>query len=156
MIPLRPDGWAVRAWERGIFSTTNCMQLASSGLRMRQTEHLEGSAGGPNSGGIQTFWFSQTYEGQRFSTTLTNNSVVPTSIPSDNSLTAGTGTIRREYFQLLQNNVFQLALGCHDEGGWWHYFSAPHGRRSRRRTGPSILPSHLDTTGDNVSRAVDQ
>ena len=110
-----------------------------------------GSAGGPLARN-KTFWFAN-YEGQRFSTTLTNNSVVPTEAFKSGQFTYA-GTPIDVSTSTSPNNVFQLPLDATMQR-LLALFPAPNGPKVDDARGLLYFPSPSTTTGDNVTARVD-
>jgi Carboxypeptidase regulatory-like domain len=110
------------------------------------------SAGGPLRRD-KTFWFAN-YDGERFSTTLTNTSIVPTqafktgnftydNVPIDVSTPTSPNNIR---FGLPLDPVIQKILAL---------YPAPNGPSVDGARGVLFYPSASHTTGDNFSARVD-
>lgn len=110
------------------------------------------SAGGPLRRD-KTFWFAN-YEGERFSTTLTNTSIVPTAafktgiftfdnVPIDIS----TPTSPSNLFGLTRDSALQNILAL---------YPPPNGPSVDGARGILYYPSPSHTTGDNVDARVDQ
>ena len=110
-----------------------------------------GSAGGPLIRN-KTFWFAD-YEGQRFNTTLTNHSVVPTQALKTGQFTYA-GTLIDVSTPSSPNNVFQLPLDLTMQK-LLGLFPAPNGPKVDDARGLLYFPSSSTTTGDNVSARVD-
>ncbi len=106
-----------------------------------------GSAGGPLIRN-KTFWFAD-YEGQRFNTTLTNHSVVPTQALKTGQFTYA-GTLIDVSTPSSPNNVFQLPLDLTMQK-LLGLFPAPNGPKVDDARGLLYFPSSSTTTGDNVS-----
>ncbi len=110
-----------------------------------------GAAGGPLVRN-KTFWFAD-YEGQRFNTTLTNHSVVPTQAFKTGQFTYA-GTPIDVSTPSSPNNVFQLPLDLTMQK-LLGLFPSPNGPKVDDARGLLYFPSSSTTTGDNVSARVD-
>ena len=111
-----------------------------------------GSAGGPIVRN-KTFWFVN-YEGQRFATTLTNHSVVPTAAFKTGTFSydgqlidVSSPTAPSNLFQLPLDAVVQKILAL---------YPAPNGPKVDDVRSLLYFPSSSTTTGDNVTARVDQ
>jgi carboxypeptidase family protein len=109
------------------------------------------SAGGPLLHD-KTFWFAN-YEGERFSTTLTNTSVVPTQVFKTGSFTysgqpidVSTPTSPNNIFGLPLDPTVQKIMALYPQ---------PNGPSVDDARGVLFYPSRSQTTGDNVSVRVD-
>src|SRR5229473_721910 len=109
------------------------------------------SAGGPLRHD-KTFWFAN-YDGERFSTTLTNTSVVPTQAFKSGSFTYGGQPIDVST-PTSPNNIFGLPLDPTMEKILALY-PAPNGPRVDDARGLLFYPSPSQTTSDNASVRVD-
>jgi hypothetical protein len=110
-----------------------------------------GSAGGPIVRD-KTFWFVN-YEGQRFATTLTNHSVVPTAAFKTGTFTyngqvidVSSPTASSNLFQLPLDPVMQRILSL---------YPVPNGPPVDDVRGLLYFPSSSTTTGDNVTARID-
>ena len=110
------------------------------------------SAGGPLRRD-KTFWFAN-YEGERFATTLTNSSIVPTPtfksgvFTFDNvPLDVSTSRSQNNLFGLPLDPAMQKILAL---------YPAPNGPSVDGARGVLFYPSTSHTTGDNFSVRVDQ
>jgi len=129
-------------------------QLNAAGQVVAKDAYRRNTFGGSTGGPLvrnKTFWFAN-YEGQRFSTTLTNNSVVPTEAFKSGQFTYA-GRHRREHSQ-FSKQYLSTASGRNDaevagviSGSQW--------AESRRRARTAVLPEPLDHDGDNVTARVD-
>ena len=110
-----------------------------------------GSAGGPIVRN-KTFWFVN-YEGQRFATTLTNHSVVPTA-----AFKTGTFTYNGQVIDVssptASSNLFQLPLDPTMQR-ILSLYPAPNGSKVDDVRGLLYFPSSSTTTGDNVTARID-
>ena len=109
------------------------------------------SAGGPLRHD-KTFWFAN-YDGERFSTTLTNTSIVPTQAFKNGSFTylgqpidVSTPTSPNNIFGLPLDPTMQKILAL---------YPAPNGPAVDDARGLLFYPSPSQTTGDNASVRVD-
>jgi hypothetical protein len=109
------------------------------------------SAGGPLRHD-KTFWFAN-YDGERFSTTLTNTSVVPTQAFKTGSFTYGGQPIDISAPTSL-NNIFGLPLDPTMQKILALY-PAPNGPSVDDARGVLFYPSPSQTTSDNASVRVD-
>jgi hypothetical protein len=110
-----------------------------------------GSAGGPIVRD-KTFWFVN-YEGQRFATTLTNHSVVPTAAFKTGTFTyngqvidVSSPTASSNLFQLPLDPVMQRILSL---------YPVPNGPPVDDVRGLMYFPSSSTTTSDNVTARID-
>jgi len=109
------------------------------------------SAGGPLWRN-KTFWFAN-YDGERFSTTLTNTSVVPTQAFKTGNFTYS-GTPINVSTPTSPNNIFGLPLDPTMQKILALY-PAPNGPAVDDARGLLFYPSPSQTTSDNVSVRVD-
>ncbi len=109
------------------------------------------SAGGPLRHD-KTFWFAN-YDGERFSTSLTNTSVVPTPAFKTGSFTYGGQPIDVSR-PTSPNNIFGLPLDPTVQKILALY-PAPNGPSVDDARGLLFYPSSSQTSGDNVSVRVD-
>jgi len=109
------------------------------------------SAGGPL-WHDKTFWFAN-YDGERFSTTLTNTSVVPTQAFKTGNFTYS-GTPINVSTPTSPNNIFGLPLDPTMQKILALY-PAPNGPSVDDARGLLFYPSPSQTTSDNVSVRVD-
>ena len=139
-------------------------QIVPKDLYVRNT--FGGSASGPIKTG-KTFWFAN-YEGQRFVTTLTNTSTVPTSdfkkggpftFRDQSCLSAGnppatcTATVD-VHSPSSPNNIFGLPLDPTIQK-IFSLYPAPNGPQVDDVRAKLFFASRTDTTGDNVTARVD-
>jgi Carboxypeptidase regulatory-like domain len=110
-----------------------------------------GSAGGPIIHD-KTFWFAN-YEGERFSTTLTNHSIVPTQAFKSGKFTFA-GTPIDVSSPGAANNIFGLTLDPTMQK-LLALYPAPNGPPVDDARGLLYFPSPSTTTGDNVTAHVD-
>jgi len=111
------------------------------------------SAGGPIVHD-KTFWFAN-YEGERFSTTLTNTSIVPTQAFKTGVFTVtGTGGQQIPIDLSTPENIFGLPLDPTIQKILALY-PAPNGPRVDDVRGLLFYPSPSQTTGDNINVRVD-
>ena len=100
----------------------------------------------------KTFWFAN-YEGERFATTLTNTSTVPTQ-----AFKTGTFTFQGQSIDVSQptsaNNILGLPLDSTIQEILALY-PAPNGPSVDDVRGKLFFPSKSNSTGDNVSVRVD-
>src|SRR5215813_5263964 len=109
------------------------------------------SAGGPLRRN-KTFWFAN-YEGERFATTLTNSSIVPTP-PFKSGTFTFDGVPLDVSTSTSQNNLFGLSLDPAMQKILALY-PAPNGPSVDDARGVLFYPSASHTTGDNFSARVD-
>jgi len=124
-------------------------QVVSKDSYTRNT--FGGSVGGPMVKD-RTFWFVN-YEGQRFATTLTNHSIVPTA-----SFKTGKFTYDNQLIDVSSptapSNVFQLPLDPVMQQ-IFQLYPPPNGPQVDAVRGLLYFPSASKTTGDNVTARVD-
>ncbi len=130
-------------------------QLDSSGQTAAKDAYVRNIFGGSAGGPIKrdrTFWFAN-YEGNRFSTTLTNTSVVPTT-----AFKTGTFTFLGQAIDVStpasQNNTFGLPLDPTIQKILALY-PAPNGPSVDDVRGQLFYPSKSTTTSDSITSAVD-
>ena len=109
------------------------------------------SAGGPLLHD-KTFWFAN-YDGERFSTTLTNTSIVPTQAFKSAKFTYG-GRVIDVRTSTSPNNIFGVPLDPTMQKILALY-PAPNGPAVDDARGLIFYPSPSHTTGDNASIRVD-
>lgn len=131
-------------------------QLDAAGQVVPKDAYTRNTFGGSVGGPIvreKTFWFVN-YEGQRFSTTLTNHSVVPTTV-----FKTGTFTYDGQPIDIsapnAPGNVFQLPLDPVMQK-MFALYPAPNGPKVDDVRALLYFPSASTTTGDNVTARVDQ
>jgi len=131
-------------------------QIDSSGHVVRKDPYARNTFGVSGGGPLRhdrTFWFAN-YDGQRFSTTLTNTSIVPThafktgvftfnNVPIDVSTPTSPNNIP---FALPLDPAIQKILAL---------YPAPNGPSVDGARGVLFYPSASHTTGDNFSARVD-
>lgn len=129
-------------------------QLDGSG-RVEQKDSYTRNTFGVSAGGPlihdKTFWFAN-YDGQRFDTTLTNTSTVPT-----NAFKTGVFNYLGTPVNLSQGspqNIFQLPLDPTIQGILGLY-PAPNGPAVDDVRGLLFFPSRSTTTGDNLTVRLD-
>src|SRR5712692_7871772 len=140
-------------------------QLTSSGQVAPKDSYTRNTFGGSAGGPIKrdkTFWFAN-YEGQRFVTTLTNTSTVPTPefkagqftithdakgnpLPSPIPVDVSTPSSPNNSFGLPLDPLIQKILAL---------YPAPNGSKVDDVRSLLYFPSKTDTTGDNVTARVD-
>ncbi len=135
-------------------------QVDSSGHVVQKDPYSRNTFGMSAGGPLQhdnTFWFAN-YEGERFSTTLTNTSIVPTQ-----AFKNGTFTVTGSNGQPIpidvstpnsQSNLFGLPLDPTIQKILALY-PAPNGPKVDDVRGQLYFPSSTQTTGDNFSVRVD-
>ena len=106
-----------------------------------------GSAGGPIKHD-KTFWFAN-YEGERFVTTLTNTSIVPTQ-----AFKTGMFTFDGQPFNVSAQNPYVLSLDPTIQK-ILSLYPAPNGPPVDDIRGELLFPSRTDTTADNATARVD-
>ncbi len=129
--------------------TTAAGQVAPKDSYSRDTFGI--SAGGPLLRN-KTFWFAN-YDGERFSTTLTNTSIVPTQAFKTGSFTYD-GQPVDVSTPTSPNNIFGLPLDP-TMGEILALYPAPNGPAVDDVRGVLFFPSPSHTTSDNVSARVD-
>jgi hypothetical protein len=130
-------------------------EVNSTGQVVSKDLYVHNTFGGSISGPIKpdkTFWFAN-YEGQRFVTTLTNTSTVPTG-----AFKTGRFTFSGEPIDVSSpsspNNIFGLPL---DPTMQWllALYPVPNGPKVDDIRGKLYFPSRTTNTGDNVTARVD-
>jgi hypothetical protein len=109
------------------------------------------SAGGPLRRD-KTFWFAN-YDGERFSTTLTNTSIVPTQAFKTGTFTFD-GVPVDVSTPSSPNNIFGLSLDAAMQK-ILAFYPAPNGPRVDGARGVLYFASPSHTTGDNLSGRID-
>ena len=130
-------------------------QVDSSGQVVRKDPYSRNTFGVSAGGPLQhnkTFWFAN-YDGERFTTTLTNNSIVPTE-----GFKTGTFTFGNQPIDVSQptspNNLFGLSLDPTMQKILGLY-PAPNGPSVDGARGTLYYPSPSHTTGDNANVRID-
>ena len=130
-------------------------ELNAAGQVVPKDAYTRNTFGGSAGGRIvrnKTFWFVN-YEGQRFATTLTNHSVVPTA-----AFKTGTFTYNGQVIDVssptASSNLFQLPLDSAMQR-ILSLYPAPNGSKVDEVRGLLYFPSSSTTTGDNVTARID-
>jgi hypothetical protein len=130
-------------------------ELNSAGQLVPKDFYVRNTFGGSVGGPIRrdkTFWFAN-FEGQRFVTTLTNTSTVPTA-----EFKTGLFTFNGQPIEVSSpgspNNIFGLPLDRTIQKVLALY-PAPNGPKVDDIRGKLYFPSRSSTTGDNVTARVD-
>ncbi len=130
-------------------------QMNSSGQVTPKDSYVRNTFGGSAGGPIQrdkTFWFAN-YEGQRFVTTLTNTSTVPTP-----AFKTGNFTFEGQPIDVSTpsspNNIFGLPLDPTIQN-MLALYPAPNGPGVDDARGKLYFPSKSKTTADNVTARLD-
>jgi hypothetical protein len=130
-------------------------QLTSSGQVAAKDSYARNTFGGSTGGPIKrdkTFWFAN-YEGQRFVTTLTNTSTVPTEDFKTGKFTFDGGAVDVST-PGSANNIFGLSLDPLIQKILALY-PAPNGPKVDDVRSLLYFPSKTAATGDNVTARVD-
>jgi hypothetical protein len=126
----------------------------SAGNVVRKDSYVRNTFGVSVGGPIQhdkTFWFAN-YDGERFVTTLTNTSIVPTAAFKSGNFTYG--GVPMSLAQGSPENIWQLPLDPTMQKILALYPS-PNGPSVDDARGLLFFPSKSNTSGDNVSARID-